>query len=115
MLFPETLTQAYHAGVICAMAHNIFNDEDLPSFLRCCSRSYALREIFGERMWQKMKSRKAFRTHITQYEKLVLQTRTPQCLRSRSEDFCLGYTRSYERSKRKKELDKLRIEALSPR
>lgn len=111
MKFPETLTQAYHAGVICAMAHNKFTKEQLPTFLECAVRPYALRELFGERRWQIMKSRVAFRERIELYESLSYQLSTPKILMGTSIDFALGYIRSYDKSKLKKQLDKQRLEA----
>lgn len=111
--FPETYTQAYQAGVICAMAHNTFLKEDLPTFITCAINFYALREVFGERMWQKMKSRSAFRARVALYESMNYQPGMPRILIGKPEDFALGYCRSYGKSKAKYILDEQRLEAIN--
>jgi hypothetical protein len=107
-MFPETYTQAYHAGVLCAMAHNTF-EEELPSFLSCLINFYALRELFGERLWQIMKSRSAFRERISLYESLAYQPNKNREFIGTHEDFALGYVKSFVNSKRKSEIDKKRL------
>lgn len=111
--FPETYTQAYQAGVICAMAHNTFLKEDLPSFITCAINFYALREAFGERMWQIIKSRSAFKERVALYESMTYQPGKPRVLIGKPEDFALGFCRSYSRSSEKWTLDQRRLEAIN--
>lgn len=110
--FPETYTQAYHAGIICAMAHNTFIDEELPTFVQCLINFYALRELFGERLWQIMRSRSPFRARIAVYEKLAHQPIKPKTFIGGGEDFAIGYVKSYKSSKLKAKLDAKRLALL---
>jgi hypothetical protein len=111
--FPETYTQAYQSGVICAMIHNAYPDEDLPTFIQCALKFYALRELFGERMWQKIKVRANFRERVALYESMEYQPGRPRPLMGNAEDFALGYVKSYENSKRKHNWDKVLLGVLN--
>ena len=104
--FPETYTQAYQAGVICAMIHNIYFEEDLPSFISCAISFYALEELFGARLWSKIRVRANFRERIALYESMEHQPGKSRLLIGNAADFAQGYVKSYKRSKLKIKRDK---------
>lgn len=108
---PETLTQAYHAGVIVARIENYLPLEDIPSLIECMVHFHSLRELLGERLWQKLKARKAFANRIKVYEALTYQPTLPREMIGTYKEFCLGYVRSYENSKLKITSDRDKLEA----
>lgn len=104
---PETLTQAYHAGVIVSQIENYLPKENIPPLGVCLAKFQALRELLGERLWQKLKSRKQFTARIRIYEALTYQPYLPREMIGTSKEFCLGYVTSYKHSSRKRKQDRL--------
>ena len=102
---PETYTQAYHAGQIYSMVENFLPQENIPPLAQCASEFPALRELFGERLWQKLKSRTKFRARIVVYEKLIYQPGLPTTMIGTSREFALGYAYNHVRTKAKQILD----------
>jgi hypothetical protein len=109
---PETFTQAYHAGAIVAMVENFLPKESVPSIPECMVNFHALRELFGERLWQKLKLRSRFRPRIHVYELLAYQPFLPRTMIGTSRDFCLGYVNHYKLSKVKKRTDNDRLKEI---
>lgn len=109
---PETYTQAYQAGVLLAMVHNTFGNEELPSFIEGAVRYYALRELLGERIWQQMCARVPFRKKIQLYLSYTYQPGMPKTLMGDGVDFALGYIQSYKGSKLKRLKDRQRLKDL---
>jgi len=100
--YPETLTQAYHAGVLFAMAENYISNKKLPSFVACATNFHSLREVFGEELWQLMKAKQKFRDRITIYELLSYEIFLPRVILGTYREFCLGYVKSYYSSNLKR-------------
>lgn len=98
---PETLTQAYHAGVLVGMMENNLLAEDFPPIGVCMVHFSALRQLVGDRMWQILKARRKFRERIRIYEAFNYQPVLPREMIGSAREFCLGFATSYEHSKRK--------------
>lgn len=105
---PETFTQAYHAGILYARVKNFFPTENIPTFSVCMVNYHSLRELFGERLWQKLKTKPGFKYRIRLYEALAYQPSFPRAFIGTSSDFCLGYVKSYEASKSRMSIDRRR-------
>jgi hypothetical protein len=105
---PETLTQAYHAGVLVSMVENYLPNENIPSIVTCLVHFHALREVLGDRLWQKLKTKPRFAPRVRVYESLTYQPMLPKSMIGGSRDFFLGYVRSYENSTLKSKTDKER-------
>ena len=105
---PETLTQAYHAGILISMIENYLPNETIPPISICLVNFYALREVLGERIWLKLKTSARFAKRVQLYEKLTYQPLLPKAMIGTHRDFFLGYARSYEKSKLKKVVDRRR-------
>ncbi len=106
---PETLTQAYHAGIIVSQVENFLPKEKIPSVGTCLANFHSLRELFGERLWQKLKSKSRFRDRILIYEKMAYQPFLPKSIIGTGRDFCVGYMQSYEKSNVRKYTNYLRL------
>lgn len=111
---PETYTQAYHAGVLVSMVENFLPDESIPSLPECMVNFHALRELFGDRLWQKLSTRSKFKSRIIVYEKLTYQSFLPRAIIGGSREFCLGYAYHHKKTKLKKQLDLKRTQQLQP-
>lgn len=105
---PETLTQAYHAGVLIAMIENYLPKEDIPPVIMCVAQFYALRTLLGERLWQKLKASSRFAPRVRLYESTAYQPTMPKAFIGTYRDFFLGYVKSYEKSSLKRKVDKAR-------
>lgn len=109
---PETLTQAYHAGIIVSMLENTYPNEKLPNLAECMVHFHSLRELLGERLWQKIKARSKFRERVLLYEKLTYEPFLPRSIIGGSREFCLGYAFSHKKSKLKRHYDVKRTQDL---
>jgi hypothetical protein len=110
---PETLTQAYHAGILIAQIENYLPREEIPGVATCMVHFQALRELLGERLWQKVKTRHMIAPRVRVYEAFTYQMHLPREMIGNSRDFCLGYAHSYKNSRLKMKTDKLRKEKAS--
>lgn len=102
---PESVTQAYHAGMLVSKVENFLPKEDIPPVGVCAANFHALRELFGERLWQKLKARLQFRQRLLVYEALTYQPGLPKELIGTNREFWVGYLTSYNMTKRKKAVD----------
>ncbi len=109
---PETFTQAYHAGVITAMVENYLPTYFKFTLVECMISFHSLRELFGERLWQKLKTLVKFRERVRTYELLTYQTYLPRTMIGGSKEFCLGYAKSHKKSRTKRKLDLERVRDL---
>jgi hypothetical protein len=96
---PETFTQSYHAGQLCSMVENFLPNEEMPPLINCMFHFMALREMFGERLWQKLKSSAKFRSRVAIYEKLTYQPGLPKSMIGGNREFMLGYAYNHRRTK----------------
>ncbi len=67
----------------------------------CMVHFSALRELLGERLWQKLKAGHRLKERIRLYESLTYQHHLPKEVIGTSKEFCLGYARAYQQCKRK--------------
>lgn len=110
---PESFTQAYQAGIITAMVENFLPQEFKVSFVECLSHFHSLRELFGERLWQKLRTHHKFRSRVKVYESLTYQPFLPRSIIGGYKEFCLGYAKSHRPSRTKRKLDSERTKDLN--
>lgn len=97
---PHTLTQAYHAGVLISQIENYLT-EDIPPIGVCLANFHSLRELLGDRLWQKIKSRAKLVERVKIYEAFSYHPFLPKEMIGSGREFCLGYATSYVSSSRK--------------
>ncbi len=82
----------------------------IPPVAVCMVHFHALREQFGERIWQKMKTTSRSAKDIRLYEALTYQPYLPKEIIGTSREFCLGYSYSHKKSNSFKETERKIIE-----
>jgi hypothetical protein len=102
---PETYCQAYHAGQLYSMVENFLPQEPIPPMAQCASEFPALRELFGERLWQRLCSSSKFRGRVAVYQKLSFHSGLPISMLGTEREFALGYAYNHKRTKLKRVLD----------